>query len=130
MTRNVERTVNVHYAKSPIIGEWVVPWDELSDEQRSAAGHEARVHEGRFREQWRSDCVYIHELAPGSPIVNLGTGYSGEDSWVYEIDPTLPLELDPERGGHLISSRICSRARVIRCLHEPALVPELPSGRG
>jgi hypothetical protein len=78
--------------------------------------------------QWRSDCVYIHELAPGSPMLNIVTGYSGQDSWVYEVDPTLPLELDPERGSHLISSRICRRARVIRCLQEPASVPESPSG--
>ncbi len=86
------------------------------------------MHEERFRGQWRSDCVYIHELAPGSPILNIGTGYSGEESWVYEVDPTLPLEIDPERGDHLISSRICRQTGVICCLHEPASVSRSPSG--
>jgi hypothetical protein len=29
------------------------------------------------------------------------------------------LELDPERNGHLVTSRICPRARVVACLHRP-----------
>lgn len=119
MTATAERATFVHYAKSPIVGGWVVPWDELSESLRIAAGHEAKVHEGRFRDQWRSNRVYVHELAPGAPILNIGTTYSSEAAWVYEVEPMLPLELDPERGGHLISSRICSRARILRCLHEP-----------
>ncbi len=44
MQQGFPRPVNpryVHYAKAPIVGEWVVPWDELSDDLRARAGHEA-----------------------------------------------------------------------------------------
>jgi len=112
----------VHYAKAPIVGEWVVPWDELSDVLRALAGHEARVHESRFRDQWRSDRVYVHELPDGSPFLNIGAAYSASDCWAYKVEPLPPLELDPERGGHLVSSRICSRARIVSCLHSPDLL--------
>jgi hypothetical protein len=128
MDISVERTTYVHYAKSPIIGQLVVSWDELSDAQRLLEGHEASVHEGRFLAQWRSDCVYVHDLAGGSPILNIGTAYTGESSWVYEVEPTGPVAIDPERGGHLISSRIYLRASVVRCRQEPLSVVELSSG--
>jgi hypothetical protein len=109
----------VHYAQAPIVGDWVLPWDELPVNLQGTAGHRARVHEMRFRDQWRSDCVYVHELLVGSLVLNIGTVYSGPDAWIYEVEPTLPLERGPERGGHLATSRICPRARVIRRLHEP-----------
>jgi hypothetical protein len=109
----------VHYAKSPIVGDCVIPWDELDDDLRAVAGHEARVHERRFPEQWRSDRVYIHEFPSCASVLNIGTGYSSESSWVYEVDPVPPIELDPERNGHLSTSRICLRALVIGCLHRP-----------
>jgi len=129
MTKSVDRRIHVHPAKSSIVGERVVLWNQLPDDQGSGTGHEARVHDGRFQEQWRPDSVYIHELAPGSSILNIGTSSSGEDSWVYDVDPTLPLELNPERGGHLISSRMCDRAHVIRYLHKPGSFTESRSGR-
>jgi hypothetical protein len=109
----------VHYSKSPIVGGWVVPWIELSDVLRTTAGNEGRVHANRFPEQWRSDRVYIHELDADSPILNIGTAYSGESCWAYEVDPVDPIDIDPERNGHIVSSRICVRARVTRILHSP-----------
>ena len=109
----------VHYAKAPIVGELVVPWTELPEELRATAGHEGRVHAERFREQWRSDRVYVHELPFGFPPLHLSTGYATRAHWIYEVDPDPPLEADPERNGHLVTSRICPRARVIRCLYSP-----------
>ena len=114
----------VHYAKSPICGDWVLPWDELPDELRVIAGHEGRVHEKRFRDQWRSDRVYVHELPAEHPILNNGTGYSTEKCWAYEVEPVGRLEFDPERGGHLVTSRTCERARVLCCLHCPTAPAE------
>jgi len=61
----------------------------------------------------------INSLSCAS-VLNIGTGYSSEASWVYEVDPVPPIELDPERNGHLSTSRICLRALVIGCLHRPA----------
>jgi hypothetical protein len=109
----------VHYAKAPIVGEWVVPWDQLSDDLRAIAGHEARVYEKRLREQWRSDRVFVHELPDGSPFFNIGTTYATAEYWVYEVDPVPPFESDPEWGGHLPTSRTCARARVVSCLYQP-----------
>jgi hypothetical protein len=109
----------VHYAKAPIVGEWVVPWNQLSDELRARAGHEARVYEKRLREQWHSDRVYVHALPDGGPFLNIGTAYSVAEYWVYEVDPVPPLGSDPEWGGHLPTSRTCARARVVSCLHAP-----------
>jgi hypothetical protein len=111
------RPIYVHYAKAPIVGDWVEPWDQLSDDLRASAGHEARVYENRLREQWHSDRVYVHELPEGSPFLNIGTAYSTAEHWVYEVDPAPPLESDPEWGGHLRTSRTCARARVVSCLH-------------
>lgn len=107
----------VHYAKAPIVGGWVVPWDELPDDLRVSAGHAARVYERRLREQWDSSSVYVHELPEGSPFLNIGTAYSTDENWVYEVDPQPPLGADPEWGGHLPTSRTCARARVVCCLH-------------
>lgn len=114
-----EEILYIHYASRPIEGEWILPWDELPDQLREVVGHQGRVHEGRFREQWRSDRVYVHELRPGGPLLDIGTTYSSRECWAYRVEPVPPLEPDPERGGHLASSRICQRARVLECLHSP-----------
>ena len=124
MRANYVRAVNsdriyVHYAKAPIRGEWVIPWNELCEELRALAGHEGRVHADRFPEQWHPDRVYIHELPPGMSVLNIGTTYSGEGCWSYQVEPDPPLERDPERGGHLATSRICPRAQVVGRLHPP-----------
>lgn len=39
---------------------------------------------------------------------------SGSACWACRVDPDPPLESDPERGGHLVTSRICPRARNYR----------------
>ena len=36
-----------------------------------------------------------------------------------DVTPEGELELDPELNGHLVTSRICARARVDRCIHQP-----------
>ena len=108
----------LHYALAPIMGEWILPWDELSEELRRSAGHQGRVHAIQFPEQWRSDRVYVHELLIGSTL-DIGVSYSNDPCWIYEVEAIGLLTLDPERGGHLPSSRICKRARVIQCVHYP-----------
>lgn len=113
----------VHYAKAPIVGGWVLPWDELPEELRASAGHSGRVHKGRFRGQWRSDRVYIHDRPEGMPLLNNGFGYSTDRAWAYEVEPVPPIEVDPELGGHYPTSRICPKARVLCCLHEPLAEP-------
>lgn len=119
MVIDLDKYWYVHYAASPLDGEWLIPWDELRADQRDRAGHQGRVHEKRFREQWRSDRAYVHELPIGFPVLHIGTGYSCDDCWAYRVEPMPPLELDPERNGHLVTSRICPRARIAECLHRP-----------
>jgi hypothetical protein len=107
-------TIFVHYATSPIVGDFVVPWDELTVELRALAGHEER-----FRDQWRSDRVYVHRLADATTILNIGTSYASAGSFVYEVEPVGLLEADPELGGHLDSSFICLSAKVVRAIQVP-----------
>ena len=64
----------VHYAQAPVVGEWVVPWDELPIDLRALAGHAARVHEARFRVQWRSDHVSVHQLPERRPVLEYRDG--------------------------------------------------------
>jgi hypothetical protein len=115
----VSEVIYVHYAKAPIHGDYVLPWDELSPELRATAGHEGKVHVGRFRNQYRSDRVYLHILPTYLNPLHLGAGYATAEAWVYEVIPEGGLNTDPELNGHLVTSRICERARVVRCLHEP-----------
>lgn len=118
-TRTDEDILYVHYAAAALQGAWVVPWDDLSESARATAGHRGSIYEHRLRDQWRSDRVYVHELLRSGPILNIGTAYSSEKAWVYEVEPLPPLEPDPELGGHLPSSFICPRATIIGCLHQP-----------
>lgn len=91
---------------------------------RCVAGHEGRVHTVRFPEQWRSGRVYVHELLFGLSALDIGTGYSTKAYCAYEVDPAPSLETDPERDGHLPTSRVCVRALVICCLHCPTASQE------
>jgi hypothetical protein len=112
--------VIVHYAKAPIIGDYVLPWDELPEDLREGAGHLAKVHEAVHRDQWHSYRVYVHRLLSADHIFQLGTTYSTPESYVYEVLPVGFLGPDPERDGHLITSRTCDRSLVLRCLNNPA----------
>lgn len=107
----------VHYAKSPIAGELVLPWNELPEELRLNAGNEGRIHANRFPEQWRPDLIYIHVLPITMPVLHIGAAYSSESCWAYEVAPVMPLWRDPERGGHLATSWVCRKATVLRRLH-------------
>ena len=116
------RAATLDYAAGPIVGEWVLPWSELPDDLRLTAGHEGKAHAGRLDQQYRPDLVYIHEMDRTYERwadVAIGTAYATEEAWVYEVEPELPIWLDPERGGHLATSRTCRRARLVRCLHWP-----------
>ncbi len=121
--RRVSNPVYVHYAAAPIVGEQVLPWSELPDDLRSIAGHQGKAHDARLDQQYRPDLVYIHELHRSCERwadLAIGTAYATKEAWVYEVEPELPIWPDPERGGHLATSRTCRRARVIRCLHWPS----------
>jgi len=114
-------SVYVHYAKYELSGEWLLPWDALPEAVRQTTGNEARVHADRPDPQWRSDRAYVHKLPPGHPLLNIGTTYSDPTSWVYQVEPTPPIELDPERpNNHLPTSRICPKALILNVLWRPS----------
>jgi hypothetical protein len=108
--------IYVHYSKTQLRGDEVLPLDTLTATVLANAGHHGRVHKERFPEQYRSDRVYVHELPSWTTDFNLGTLYSESSYWVYEVEPIGELERDPEYGGHLASSLMCPRARVLRCV--------------
>lgn len=101
----------VHYAKSPIVGGYVVPWDDLAEELRAVSGHDP-ISTARG--------VAPHEPAP----LNIGTEYSSEKAFIYQVEPIGSLEADPEFGGHLSSSFICHRARVVQLMSAPDRHPQ------
>lgn len=120
---SVPDPIFVHYAAGPLVGEWVLSWADLPDALKAAAGHFGKIHDARRDGQYHPDVVYIHALPSGyerrADLV-IGAGYAAESTWVYEVDPDPPIGLDPERDGHLATSRTCRRARVLRCLQGPS----------
>ena len=102
---SVASSIYVHYAASPIVGDWVLPSAELPEELGQAAGHFGKVHEGRPPGQYRPYLVYVHKLVHGYERwadLAIGAAYASEASWVHEVEPEGPL-------GILSSRATCRR---------------------
>jgi hypothetical protein len=111
--------VFVHYAKNPIDDGVVVPWAELTLEQRTLTGHEGRVHGAGNLGHYSDRLVFVHDLPRGHPLLGIGTGYASPDAWVYEVEPLGTIWRDPEQQHLPMTSRTCARARVVKVVHDP-----------
>lgn len=69
------------------------------------------------RGQLRRDRVYV--VAAAGPDQVSPAVWNERRRWCYQVEPELPLELDPDPTHGFMISRMCKTARVVRICRKP-----------